>query len=272
MIKQLPFTLFFLLAFKITAQESRKMLYATIIDDLGTIPEAHIINLNTKQGTFSNDNGEFRILAKLNDSLQISFVGFETKIITVESTHFGITENRIKLTKTTIELDEVEVKKHTLIGSIAIDTKQTPKDIGIEKSKKAVDFSNIDFSQPVISNIDIIDRGKAPNARKFTDPTANFAGVGGGVSLGTDKYSENLRKLRKEINYKESFPDKLLSEFGSHFFFEELKIPKDKYLHFLEFCNFRNIENLYKEEKVLKVIDILQEESIKYLSAIHQEK
>ena len=76
MIKQLPITLLLLLTLQITAQENRKFLYASIYDEIGTVSNTHIINLNTQQGTFTNDNGEFRILTKPNDSLQISFVGY----------------------------------------------------------------------------------------------------------------------------------------------------------------------------------------------------
>lgn len=272
MIKQLPITLLLLLTLQITAQEKRKFLYASVHDEIASVPNAHIINLNTKQGTFTNDNGGFRILAKPNDSLQISFVGYETKIIKVETANFGIEEHKIKLKKTAIELDEVEVKKHNLLGVVSADVKVTPEDIAYVKSRGALDFSMIDFKKPVITNIDVIDRGKAPNARKTTDPTAKFAGIGGGVSLGKDKYSENKRKVRKEISYKENFPKMLLSEFGSYFFFQELKIPKDKYLHFLEYCNPKGIEKLYRDGNIFKVIDVLRKESISYLNIIHEKE
>ncbi|RSC93207.1 carboxypeptidase-like regulatory domain-containing protein [Tenacibaculum singaporense] len=268
MIKQLPITLLLLITVGATAQQKRKFVYGTLNDELGAIPNAHIINLNTQQGTFSTDFGKFRILAKPNDTLQVSFVGYKTKKIKVTSLHFGMEENEIKLIKVPFELDEVEVKKHSLIGSIAIDAKQTPKDIGMEKAKNALDFSMIDFSEKVILDIDKIDRMKAPNMLKITDPTAKFAGAGTGFSSGLDKYSQQLKRTRKTIQFKESFPKILLSEFGESFFFKELNIPKDKYLHFLEYCNPLGIEKLYKQKQLLKVIAILQQESKSYLKAI----
>ncbi|RLK02211.1 carboxypeptidase-like regulatory domain-containing protein [Tenacibaculum discolor] len=268
MIKQLPIILLLLITLGATAQKKRKFLYGVLNDEIGAIPNAHIINLNTKQGTFSTDLGKFRILAKPNDTLQVSFVGYETKKVKVTSLHFGMEENEIKLIKVPFELDEVEVKKHNLIGSIAIDAKQTPKDIGMEKAKRALDFSMIDFQDPIIMPIDEIDKMGVPNMRKVTDPTAKFAGVGGAISLGKNNYSEQLKRTRKKIKFKESFPKMLLSEFGEHFFYKELNIPKDKYLHFLEFCNPLGIEKLYKEKKLLKVIAILQQESKSYLKVI----
>ncbi|MEE3999090.1 carboxypeptidase-like regulatory domain-containing protein [Tenacibaculum sp. FZY0031] len=272
MIKQLPITLLLLITLGATAQKKRTFLYGLLIDELGVIPNAHVINLTTKQGTFSNDIGKFRILAKPSDSLQISFVGYQTKKIEVTSLHFGMEENEIKLMKAPFELEEVEIKKHNLIGSIAIDIKQTPKDIGMEKAKKALDFSKIDFSEKVILEIDEMDRSQAPNMRKTTDPTANFAGVGTSFSSGLDAYSQRLKKTRKTIKYKERFPKMLLSDFGEHFFFKELSIPKDRYLHFLEYCNPLGIEKLYKEKQLLKVIAILQQQSKSYLKVINEKE
>ena len=273
MIKLLPFTLLLLLiTFKTTAQKNQKFLYASVNDNLGSIPNVHIINLNTKQGTFTNDTGEFRILAKPNDTLRLSFVGYKTRNFIVKNNHFGIVENKIELEKELIELDEVQIKKHYLTGSLSLDLKQTPKDIAKTKSKNALDFSKINFKESVISDIDVINRGKAPNMRKETDPTAKFAGVGGGISSGLDKYSQDLKRTRKEISFKEDFPKKLLSEFGSHFFFTELKIPKEKYLHFLEYCNSLEIEKLYKNGNILKVINILQQESYTYLKTIKEKE
>ncbi|MDE0536745.1 carboxypeptidase-like regulatory domain-containing protein [Tenacibaculum sp. L6] len=273
MIKQLPITLLLLLTLQITAQENRKFLYASVHDEVASVPNAHIINLNTKQGTFTNDNGEFRILTKPNDSLQVSFVGYETKIIKVETIHFGIEKHTIELKKIAIELDEVEVKKHYLTGSISLDIKQAPKDsIGDLVKDLVSDIKNMKVSDIMKMPDDELNSKKAPNMRKVIDPTAAFAGIGGSVSLGLDAYSLKLKRTRKAIKFKEDFPKMLLSEFGEHFFFEELKIPEDRYLHFLEYCNPLGIEKLYKDGNVLKLIEILRKESVSYLKTIHEKE
>ncbi len=259
----------FTIILKSNSQENRKFLYANIKDKNGIVVNAHIINLNTNQGTYTNDSGEFKILAKENDSLQMSFIGYKTKLISVNSNHFGILKTNIELKKETYELDEVIVNKHNLFGMISRDMKQTPEDIAIVKSKSALDFSMIDFEKVVIQKTDVIDRTKAPNMRKQTDPTAKFAGVGGGFGSGPDQYTAEKRRLRKEIAFKEKFPKMLLSEFGEKFFFKELKIPKEKYYHFLEYCNPLGIEKLYKEGKVLEMIKIVQQESKSYLKIIN---
>ncbi len=270
MKKQLLVT--FILSFIISkslAQEKRKFLYAKITDNIAEISNAHIINTNTNQGTYTNEGGEFRILAKPNDSLKISFVGYKTKVIVVKPNHFWMQINSFILERNIIELDEVALKKHNLFGILSRDMKQTPEDVAIVKSKGALDFSMIDFEKAVINTIDEIDRSKAPDMRKETDPTTKFAGVGGSFGSGPDAHAAEKRRVRKEIAFKENFPKMLISEFGASFFFNELKIPKENYLHFLEYCNTLNIEQLYKDDKKIDVIKILQEESKGYLKIIN---
>ncbi len=243
----------------------RKFLYGNLKDAIGNLYNAHIINLTTKQGTFTNQAGEFRVLASVNDSLKISFVGYKSIRIKVSANHFGIQKNSFILSKETFELDEVTLKRHQLKGRLFSDLKEVTTNFGAIKSKKAVDFSMIDFNQIVISKIDATARIKASDMRKQVDPTARFEGVSTKSGAGIDQYAAEKRRLRKEIQFKEHFPKILLSEFGEKFFFIELKIPKEKYHHFLNYCNYLGIEELYKKGRVLEMLKILQQQSDNYL-------
>jgi hypothetical protein len=80
----------FIIPITIKAQQKRQFLYAKVHDKIDKVCNAHIINLNTTQGTFTNEFGEFRILAKNNDSLRISFIGYKTAIIIIKNNHFGM--------------------------------------------------------------------------------------------------------------------------------------------------------------------------------------
>ncbi len=271
MIKQLPFTLLLFISFKTFTQETRKFLYASLTDEIGLVSNAHIINLNTNQGTFSNENGQFRILAQPNDSLRISFVGYETKKVRLSHKHFGIQKTVFKLQKITIELDEVQIKKHYLTGFISIDIKQTPKDsIGDLVGKLVSNIKGLKFydivNMPIGEDEMHLVKVKAPGVPN------SFSGVAlASIDIGGKKHQEE-KKLLEILKEKEKFPKKLLSEFGSVFFFKKLKIPKENYLHFLEYCDSLGIEKLYKQGNILKVIDILQQESVGYLKIIHKKE
>lgn len=167
---------------KISSQNKRTFFYASIYDEIGVVSNAHIINLNTKQGTFSNDNGEFRILATKNDSLQISFVGYETKIFILNTNHFGIQENKIELKKVPLELDEVEIKKHNLLGYISSDSKHI-------KSEKEINAETLNL--PFAGS-----RILTPAERRL------YTATGGGNILSVDRIinliSGRIKKLKKD--------------------------------------------------------------------------
>jgi hypothetical protein len=72
------------------------------------------------------------------------------------------------------------------------------------------------------------------------------------------------------LAFKKAFPFKILSELGEKFFFDDLKIPIEKYFHFLEYCNPLGIEKLHKEGELLEIIKILRTESVSYLIIIEE--
>ena len=71
--------------------------------------------------------------------------------------------------------------------------------------------------------------------------------------------SEGSKNLMKDI----------LTDFGNNFF-EELKIPRDQIIPFLEYCKQFNIEDLYKENKRLDIIKLLEDKSHIYLVQLKQ--
>lgn len=264
MKKKLLLCLFFI-ALKCIAQNNPTYLFGKIYDELGTLPNAHIINLTTNKATYSNDKGAFKIKVTLKDSLKITSVGFKTFIFSIKNTHFGIAENKFILEKEVYELDEVTIKKHNLTGSLTSDLKQTPKDKKAAALAKTMDFSKVNMKAK--TKDDYIDKRVRPPIVK-TDPV--IGGAGASVPMPF-KASEKLWALRRDLAFKESLPSKLLSDFGEAFFFKELKIPKNKYHHFLEYCIPLGIEKLYQEDNLLEVIKILRKEHTSYLKLIKKE-
>ena len=256
-----------LMHFNSFSQEKNIIITGKILDSIGIIKNANIINLNTKQGTFSSDQGLFRIFVSEGDSIRISSVQYITKKIHITKKIIQNKTINIVLTLNTFQLDEFELKRHNLSGRLGIDSKAVPIDRKKKALNSALDFSNVDFSKKDLS-IDENIRAKPPINN--VDPTAAFAGVGGSAFIPF-KDSERLWALRRKLDQKKAFPYKILSELGEKFFFDQLKIPIDKYFHFLEYCNPLGIEDLHKNGKLLEVIKILRTESISYLIIIKNE-
>ena len=264
MAKKLLLITFFI-SFSMFSQNEKALIFGSVRDSTGIVKNANIINLKTNQGTFSNDNGEFKMVVSLGDSLRISSI--QHKIIFAVVSNFTLKNKKIKiyLQSLTIELDEIELKKHDLIGVLGIDNKKVPVDKKDSLLRRTMDFSKIDMT--VVEADDYIDTKVRPPIVN-TIPNS-FSGAGGSVSIPF-KDSERYWALVRELNFKESFPGKLFSDLGEKFFFVDLKIPPEKYYHFLEYCNPLGIENLYRKGKLIEVIQILRKENITYLEIIKE--
>ncbi|WP_369049229.1 hypothetical protein [Tenacibaculum sp. UWU-22] len=265
MYKKLLF-LFLITITSITAQ-NRKILFGKARDSIGVIKNAHIINLQTNQATFTNNTGHFKIFAKVGDSLKITSIQYQTKIYTVNNLSFKFNALAILLKRKVYQLNEVVVNSNNLSGILEIDMRKTPKDKKAEILKKLMDFSNIDMDAPLKD--DYIKKHVKPPIVK-TDPTTFFIGISLKIPI-LIKQSKNQSNLRRELAFKKSFPEKILNELGENFFFKELQIPKKHYYHFLDYCNQLTIEKLYKQGKMLEIIKILQQEQKSFLKTIKKE-
>jgi hypothetical protein len=250
------------------SQQKNKLISGKIIDSLGTVNNANIVNLNTKQGTFSNDDGVFRIFVSKGDTIRVSSIQHISKRIIVNNNYLSNKNLEILLKINIYTLDTFELKRHNLTGSLSLDVKEVSKNVKDSLLRAAMDFSKLDMSKGDFKT-DEIDKMKPPIVNTMAGAMA-MAGAGASISMPF-KHSERLWALRKKLAQKKAFPYKILSELGEKFFFDELKIPIDKYFHFLEYCNPLGIEDLHKNGKMLDVIKILRRESISYQKIIKNE-
>lgn len=63
------------------------LLTGCIVSDIGdSLPRANILEIGTVKGTTADSNGYFNLkLEKIPTSIQISFVGYETKIVNIDN-------------------------------------------------------------------------------------------------------------------------------------------------------------------------------------------
>ncbi|APG64768.1 hypothetical protein LPB136_05060 [Tenacibaculum todarodis] len=260
---------FLLITSVLYAQNKPVILYGKVTDSFNPIENTHVFNLNTKQGTFTNKEGLFRIFAKENDNLQLSSIGYETIIFKVTTYSLGLNANTIQLKIKEIELDEVEIKKHNLLGALDLDIKQVPQDKVLESVDSWLE-EIMNMSEDAKKNLPI---GKdelhlvKPNKVNIAN---SFKGVGGSFGIG-GKSSKQKKELELKLEAKQNFPKRILSLLGKDFFYNDLKIPKDNYYHFIDYCSYKSIEKLFKNEEILELIRIFQEESISYLKVIKKQ-
>ncbi len=241
---------YFLIIFtKATAQESRKFLYAEIKDKIGPIVNAHIINKNTNQGTFSNESGEFRILAKPNDSLKISSIGYKTKTYKVKITHFGIQQNNIFIEKINYELDEVKIRNHDLLGYLSSDSKKI-------KTEKTIDAKSLKL--PYAGS-----RILTPAERKL------YTALGGGNLLSIDhiinRISGRIKKLRKlKAIEKEEKRITFIHTNYKNYIKHHLKLKSEDIFRFVHYCESDSDFSTINYREKIAMLKFLEQKAIEF--------
>ena len=252
----------------IFSQDKRKLITGKVIDSISVIKNANIINLKTRQGTFSSKQGLFRIFVSKGDTLNLSSIQHKPKKVVITEEILNQKNFRIILKVANYTLEEFELKRHDLMGRLGIDSKDVPRDVQDSILSDVMDFSNVDFSQKDFT-IDAIEEARPPIVNTMAGAIPM---IGGGAAVVMPfQGSAKLWALRRDLAQKKAFPYRVLSELGEKFFFDELKIPVDKYFHFLEYCNTLGVETLHKEGKILELIQILRTESVSYLKIIKKE-
>lgn len=116
--------------FIFSQEKEKKRLKGQIIhsESKNPLQSAHIINLNTVMGTITDSKGNFELTTVANDTIFISFLGFQSIKLKVTNDLLKGNEVVIALHETTQEIKEVVIKSHQLIGVLEIDAKNVPKD------------------------------------------------------------------------------------------------------------------------------------------------
>jgi hypothetical protein len=89
---------------------------------------SHILNLNSVRGTTTDFDGQFSIPAVVNDTIMISYIGYQSIKLKITNDLLKGNELSITLYEKSNQISEVTVKSHKLIGVLEVDIKQVPKD------------------------------------------------------------------------------------------------------------------------------------------------
>lgn len=259
---------FFLAQIVIYSQNKPLLLKGFVKDSLGVVVDANVLNLKTMEGAFSNEVGVFEIKASEGDTIQITSIQHIKKKLVVLPFNYNRQEVNITLKINVNILDEIELRQNNLIGILGADMKFVPlkkRDSILKENMNYIKKANKGKLKP-----DFIDTNVKPPLNDV-DPISKLAGrPEGGIGLKNKSITKE-RKKKMLLGYKRAFPKILLNDLGEDFFFTQLKIPKERYYHFLEYCNPLGIEEMYRNDKKLEVIKILKKEHIGYLKIINQE-
>ena len=224
----------------------------TIINDNTSLPisSVNIINLNKVIGTVSNEKGYFEIDAAVNDTLHLSYIGFQSIKIRVTNDWIKNRTTRIKMTEKAIALEEIIIQPYNLTGYLEIDSKLIPirenyrySISGLQQGYEAGEYSPNAFGRVM---------GSIFNP---ADMLYNFFG----------KKSKELKRL-KQIKKDDSMRNLLDSKYDRETLAVLLGIDKNEIAEIMQRCNYSDafiksandlqvldaISQCYEEYKVLK--------------------
>ncbi|MGB0777206.1 MAG: carboxypeptidase-like regulatory domain-containing protein [Flavobacteriaceae bacterium] len=188
----------FSLTLSLTSFAQTKELKGQILSNADRSPMmgSHIINLNSVRGATTDDDGQFSIETQVNDTIMVSYVGFQTIKLKITEDLLKGNELEIVLYERTESLDETVVNSHDLIGVLEIDIKSSPRN---------------EYNRIHIDGLPQLYEIGAPKSSKFKSPIdAVFNPVDYMYNMfgKKPKQLDKLKTLRKEDEMRDILADK----------------------------------------------------------------
>lgn len=224
-------------------EELTQKVSGTITNDNTLLPidNVNIVNLNKVIGTTTNTKGYFEINASLNDTLHLSFIGFQTIKIRVTNDWLKNKTTKIQLTEKAIALEEIIIMPYNLTGYLEIDSKLIPTRenyrysiSGLQQGYEAGEYSPNAFGRVL---------GSIFNP---ADMLYNFFG----------KKSKELKRL-KQMNKNDAIRNILESKYDRETVAALLGIDKNDIPEMMQRCNYS--EEFVKTANDLQIMDAIRE-------------
>ena len=239
----------------VAKSQERRVLYGCIRDSIAVINSAHILNLNSQQGTISLTDGTFKIFANPGDTIAISALQYQEKKYFVRKTSFGFQNLVLYLNPKIYQLEEIRLKRHHLKGSLGVDVQKVPN-----------------LNTPTISAVSLALPNAGSKLMKKVDReiyTATTSASGISLDLILNTLSGRLKKLK----FKKSIVDEdenvnFVFEKYKYLFEQSFNIKKEDGFKFLYFSFSDSLYNEKLLENEFAFIHFLQKKS----DAFHKKK
>lgn len=250
-----------LTSFLASSQENRVLISGEVKNDSIRLENVHIINKNSQKGTISNKLGQFKISVTDKDTLMISDIQYENKIIVISQDHLLTKFIEINLLELTNELDEVLVQQYDDMseelglpnaGKTPLNKLERNLNHYSQKSTPVVILEALLFKPGGIDDIYNIVSGNRKRDRKLN------------ALLEEDRINEGKNAYVKEMR----------AHFQDDFFINSVQIKKEQIDGYIYYCLGKGIGPLYDKGRLIEVIDIFlktKEEYLHSLTAIDEE-
>jgi len=217
------FSFFSLLAYA-QDQKTETVSGTIIVDDTREpVSGVNIININKIKGTTTDAKGNFTIEAVANDTLHISYIGFQSIKVRVTNDWIKFkTVAKIPITERAYTLEEVIIDKYHLTGYLPIDSKLIP-------IKESYRYNIAGLSQGYEGG------QHSPNAfKRVLSTMLNPADL---LNNLFGKKGNEMRRLR-EMKKDDTVRNALASKFDRETLAALLGVTKNDIADILEHCNY----------------------------------
>jgi len=220
-----------------------KILKGRIINviDKKPLQSAHILNLNSVVGTITNRKGKFNIPATANDTIFISYIGYQSIKLRVTDDLLKGNELEIAIHVKTVAIDEVTIKAHNLIGVLVVDAKNVPSNkysrIHIDGLPQAYEIGR-------------------PQAKEYTSIVSAAFNPLDFWYQKFGKKSKELKKLRK-LKGEDNLRGLMEERFGREVLMNYMDMSRKDLDDLLKECNYSS--NFSKKASDLQVIEAVIE-------------
>lgn len=223
-MKKVIVPLLLLISIATHSQEESEVVTGTVLNAANDQPieNVHIVNLNQVKGSITNEEGQFIVEAKVNDTLYFSYLGYKSLEVRITNDWLKFGDVKIKMTELGIALEEVVIRPVELTGYLEIDSKNIPVYENYRYSISGLDtgYEGGDYSPGAISKV----LGAVFNP---ADALYNIFG----------KKPKNMRKLR-EMKKDDEIRNLLQSKFDRQTLMALLQVSRLDIDEILRRCNY----------------------------------
>lgn len=214
-----------------------------IAGTLTPLESVNIVNLNEVIGTTTNENGEFAITAKTNDTLHLSYLGYKSLKVRVTNDWINFESTAtIEMTELALALEEVVVNQINLTGYLEVDIKQVPINTNTRYSISGLSSTGYESKPSTPSTVTKV-LGAIFNPADFLH---NLFG----------KKPREMRKLRK-MKEDDEIRNLLASRFDREMLMALLQVDKVDLDLLISECNYS--KDFLRTANDLQILDAISE-------------
>ena len=248
-MKNTIFIFFLLIAIGASAQDGVSGTVMNAANDV-EIENVHIVNLNQVKGAVTDENGEFKLTATVNDTLYFSYLGFRSIRVRVTNDWLKYGNVKVKMTELGFALENIDVTSNKLTGYLEIDAKNIPI------------YDNYRYSISGLNSGYEGGDGSPGAVTKTLKTLSNPADLVYNIFGNRPKQMRKLRKMKEDDNIK----GLLRNKFDRETLMALLQVNKAEIDEILNNCSYSEdfmntandlqildaISSCYEEYKVLK--------------------